>query len=257
MSSATAFQDKVVIVTGGAAGIGKNTSLALAAAGAKVVISERNKQQGDAVVAEIEREGGTALFFHGDMAVEAEIEALIRFTVCHFGRLDMAFNNAAVASAGPFLEVTAQEYNIIFSLNVWGVMALMKHEIRAILETKGSGSIVNNTSIAAFRGVAGMSVYASSKAAVENLSKSVAVEFASRGIRVNTIAPGPIDTDILNRTVEPNAETRAALTQLVPVGYIGAVDDITRGVLFLLDPANVYVTGASLSIDGGAVAKLM
>lgn len=253
----SSFTDKVVIVTGATSGIGKDAAIALAREGAKVVLSGRRETEGEAVVATITAAGGTAVFFKGDMSKEADIEALVNLTVQRFGRLDMAFNNAGVESAaGGVTEATEAEYRKVFDLNVWGVLALMKHEIRAIVETKGSGSIVNNSSIVGFRGFGAFPIYTASKWAVEGLSKSAALEYAAQGIRVNTVAPGPIVTEMMNRAA-PTEEARAGFASLVPTKAIGDVSDITRAVIYLLDPKNVYVTGASLNVDGGVLAKLM
>lgn len=251
----SSFTDKVVIVTGATSGIGKDTAIALGRAGAKVVLSGRRETEGQEVVATILAAGGSAVFFKGDMSREEDVEALVNLTVQRFGRLDMAFNNAGVESVGGTTEVTEAEYRKVFDLNVWGVLALMKHEIRAIIETKGSGSIVNNSSIVGFRG-SSMPIYTGSKWAVEGLSKSAAVEYAAQGIRVNTVAPGPIGTDMVNR-IAPTDEARAGFASMIPTKTFGEVSDVTRAVFYLLDPLNVFVTGTSLTVDGGILAKLM
>lgn len=247
------FSGKIAIVTGGASGIGKATAIALANAGAKVVIAGRREPEGGAVVSAIEKADGVAAFFKADVSRESDIEALVAFTMEKFGRLDMAFNNAGVELAGPTLDVTESDYRRIFDVNVWGVLASMKHEIPAMLRT-GGGGIVNTSSIAGHVSVAGLPVYVASKHAVEGLTKAVAVEFAKQGVRVNSVSPGGVATEMLDRFA-PTEEAKAFVANLHPVGRIGKPDDIARAVLFLLDPGNDFVTGTSLAVDGGFLVQ--
>jgi NAD(P)-dependent dehydrogenase (short-subunit alcohol dehydrogenase family) len=251
--SSSSFTGKVALVTGGTSGIGKATALALAAAGAKVVLSGRREPEGQAVVAEITLAGGTAAFFRADASRETEIAALVAFTVATYGRLDLAFNNAGVEHTGSTIDATEADYRRVFDLNVWGVLASMKHEIAAMLKT-GGGSIVNTSSVAGHIGMAGVQVYVASKHAVEGLTKSVALEFARQGIRVNAIAPAAIETEMFDRFAD-NADKRQYMANLHPVGRVGQPADIARGVLYLLDPANTFVTGTSLLVDGGFTAQ--
>jgi NAD(P)-dependent dehydrogenase (short-subunit alcohol dehydrogenase family) len=247
------FRGKVAVVTGGTSGIGKATAIALAGAGAKVVIAGRRETEGGAVASAIEQAGGTAAFFKADVSRECDIEALVAFTVTKFGRLDMAFNNAGVEFAGSTLDVTEADYRRVFDLNVWGVLASMKHEIRAMLKT-GGGSIVNTSSVAGHVSITGLPVYVASKHAVEGLTKAVAIEFARRGVRVNSVSPGGVETEMLDRFASTE-EARAFVANLHPVGRFGQPEDIARAVLFLLDPANEFVTGTSLAVDGGLLAQ--
>ena len=253
-SSATSqFAGKVALVTGGTSGIGTATAVALAAAGAKVVVSGRRETEGAAVVARITAAGGEAAYFRADASVEAEIAAVVAFTVERFGRLDLAFNNAGVELNGPLAGVTEADYRRVFDLNVWGVLASMKHEIPAMLKT-GGGAIVNTSSVAGHAGLAGASVYVASKHAVEGLTKSAALEVARQGIRINAIAPAAIQTEMFNRFA-PTPEQQAFMANLHPVGYFGQPEDIARAVLYLLDPANTFLTGTSLVVDGGWLAQ--
>ena len=247
------FAGKVALVTGATSGIGRATALALAVAGAKVVLSGRREPEGQAAVAEIQKAGGTAAFFRADASKESEVAALVDFTVRTYGRLDLAFNNAGVEHAGPTTDITEADYRRVYDLNVWGVLAALKHEISAMLKT-GGGSIVNTTSALGHVGMGGVQIYAGSKHAVEGITKSVALELARQGIRVNAIAPAAIETEMFDRFAD-NQEKRAHMANMHPVGRVGRPDDIARGVLYLLDPANAFVTGTSLLVDGALTAQ--
>ncbi len=253
MTTTSNFADKVALVTGGTSGIGKATAIALAQAGAKVVLSGRRESQGNEVVAEIEKAGGVAAFFRADSSVEAENKALVDFVLEKFGHLDLAFNNAGVELMGPLVEATEADYRRIFDINVWGVLSSMKYEIPAMLKS-GGGSIVNTSSIAGHVGMAGAGVYIASKHAVEGLTKTAALEVAKENIRVNAIAPAVIETEMFDRFA-PEAEQREYMASLHPVGHNGRPDDIARAALYLLDPANTFVTGTSLKVDGGWLAQ--
>ncbi len=250
----TSFTGKVALVTGGTSGIGKATALALGRVGAKVVLSGRREAEGQAIVAEITKAGGTAAFFKADASVESEIAALVAFTVRTYGRLDLAFNNAGVETGAPVTEVTEADYRRVFDLNVWGVLASLKHEIPVMLKN-GGGSIVNTSSIAGHIGMPGASIYVASKHAVEGLTKVAALEVAKQNIRINAVAPGAIYTEMFERFTGGQKANQDYLVGLHPVGRVGQVDDIARGVLYLLDPANTFVTGTSLAIEGGFMAQ--
>jgi NAD(P)-dependent dehydrogenase (short-subunit alcohol dehydrogenase family) len=243
------FTNKIAIVTGATSGIGKAVAIALAAAGAKVVLAGRREAEGNAAVADIEKAGGTAVFYRADVSKEAEIASLVAFTVEKFGRLDMAFNNAGVEHGASILDVSEEDYRRVFDLNVWGVLASMKHQIPVMLKT-GGGSIVNTSSIVGLAGFAGAAIYSASKHAVEGVTKAAALEFAKQAVRVNSVAPGGIATEMLDRFA-PSAEQQEFMANLHPVGRLGQADDIARAVLYLLDPANTFVTGTCLSVDGG------
>jgi NAD(P)-dependent dehydrogenase (short-subunit alcohol dehydrogenase family) len=248
------YTGKVALVTGGTSGIGKATAIAFAQAGAKVVLSGRREKEGAAVVAEIERLGGTAAFVRADIAVEADVKAMVDFAVVTHGRLDVAFNNAGVEWMGPLESATEAEYRRVFDINVWGVLNSMRHEIPAMLRT-GGGAIVNTSSIAGHIGMAQVSVYIASKHAVEGLTKAVALEFAKQNIRVNAVAPAVIATDMVDRFAGKEGEMREYLKSLHPVGRIGTSEEVAAAVLYLCSDAASFTTGISVPVDGGFLAQ--
>jgi NAD(P)-dependent dehydrogenase (short-subunit alcohol dehydrogenase family) len=250
----TDYTGKVALVTGGTSGIGKATAIAFAQAGAKVVLSGRREKEGAAVVAEIERLGGTAAFVRADVAVEADVKAMVDFAVATYGRLDVAFNNAGVEWMGPLESATEAEYRRVFDINVWGVLNSMRHEIPAMLRT-GGGAIVNTSSVAGHIGMAQVSIYIASKHAVEGLTKAVALEFAGQNIRVNAVAPAVIATDMVDRFAGAEGEMREYLKSLHPVGRIGTSEEVAAAVLYLCSDAASFTTGISVPVDGGFLAR--
>ena len=248
------YIDKIVLFTGGTSGIGKATALALAEAGAKVVITGRREREGADVAAEITKTGGTAAFVRADVAKDADVARAIDFVLSTHGRLDVAFNNAGIEIAGPLNEVTEEQYRRAFDINVWGVLNSMKYEIAAMLKSSG-GAIVNTSSVAGHIALPQASIYVATKHAVEGLTKAVALEFAKQGIRVNAIAPGSIDTDMVDRLVGKDGERRNWLLSLHPVGRFGTSEEIAAAVLYLASDAAKFTTGTSLLVDGGMTAQ--
>src|SRR2546430_5810783 len=238
------FSGKVALVTGGTSGIGKTTAIEFARAGAKVVLTGRREKEGAQVVDEIRKLGGDAAFVRADVTKDADVKAMVDFTVGKFGRLDVAFNNAGVEWTGPLDQATEAEYRRVFDINVWGVLNSMRHEIPVMLKN-GGGAIVNNSSVAGHVGLAGASIYMASKHAVEGLTKSIALEFAKQSIRVNAVAPGVIATDMLDRFAGKEGEMRDSITSIIPVGRIGAGEEIAAAVLFTTTHFPKYITLAS------------
>jgi len=251
MNNGKTFEGKVVLVTGGTSGIGKATAIKFARAGAKVVLSGRREKEGAEVVNEIRKLGGEGAFVRADIAKDADIQAMVQFTVDKFGKLDVAFNNAGVEWTGPLDRATEAEYRRVFDINVWGVLNSMRHEIPAMLKN-GGGAIVNTSSVAGHVGLAQVSVYIASKHAVEGLTKSVALEFAKQNIRVNAVAPGIIATEMFDRFA--GEEMRDQIIASVPVARVGAAAEIAAAVLYLASDAAKFTTGTSLVVDGGFVA---
>jgi NAD(P)-dependent dehydrogenase (short-subunit alcohol dehydrogenase family) len=241
------YTNKIVLVTGGTSGIGKVTAIAFANAGAKVVLTGRREKEGAEVVAEINQTGGTASFVRADVSKDADIVKAIDFVLATYGRLDVAFNNAGVEMLGPLDQVTEEQYRSTFDINVWGVLNSMKHEIPAMLKS-GGGAIVNTSSIAGHIGLAQASIYVATKHAVEGLTKAAAVEFAQQGIRVNAVAPGTIDTEMVARFPK---EAQEWLKSQHPVGRFGTSEEVAAAVLYLASDVAKFTTGTILAVDGG------
>jgi NAD(P)-dependent dehydrogenase (short-subunit alcohol dehydrogenase family) len=251
------FENKVALVTGGTSGIGLATAVAFARAGAKVVLSGRREKEGKQVVSLIMKSGGDAAFIKTDVSNEVEVEALVDQTVSTFGRLDVAFNNAGVEGEGARRthEQSVANYRTVMDINVLGVLVAMKYEIAAMLKN-GGGSIVNNASVAGLVGLPGASVYVASKHAVMGLTRSAALEYAREGIRVNAVSPGPIQTPMLDRFMgELGAEVEAHLMNTLPMGRKGRAEEIAEAVLWLCSDKGSFVTGQSLTVDGGWTAQ--
>jgi NAD(P)-dependent dehydrogenase (short-subunit alcohol dehydrogenase family) len=246
------FTDKIALVTGGTSGIGKATAIAFARAGAKVVLTGRREKEGAQVVGEIKKIGGDAAFIRADVAKDADVKAMVDFTVDKFGQFDVAFNNAGVEWKGPLDQATEVEYRRIFDINVWGVLNSMRHEIPVMLKN-GGGAIVNNSSVAGHVGLGEVSIYIASKHAVEGLTKAVALEFARQNIRVNAVAPGVIATDMFDRFA--GREVGDQITSMIPVGRKGVTEEIAAAVLYLCSDDAKFTTGTSLVVDGGWVAQ--
>lgn len=249
------FQDKVVLVTGGTSGIGQETAIQFAKAGAKVVLAGRRTEQGEAVVSTIKADGGEAHFVQTDVTNEGQVEHLVNATVERYGRLDIAFNNAGIELTGPITDVTEDDYRRVFDINVLGVFLSQKYEIPAMLKS-GGGVIINTSSIVGHVAMPGASVYIASKHAVEGITKTTALELAGQGIRVNAVAPGAIATDMIDRFAgEQGTESRQQLAESHPMGRLGEAKEIAAAVLYLASDAASFTTGISLPVDGGYLAK--
>jgi NAD(P)-dependent dehydrogenase (short-subunit alcohol dehydrogenase family) len=245
----TPFTGKVALITGGTAGIGRATSVAFAERGANVVVAGRREAEGAETVALIQKAGGHGLFVRTDVAVESEIAALVARTQEHFGRLDFAFNNAGVGGEGRGgITATEEIYDRIMNINARAVFFSMKHQVPAIL-LSGGGAIVNNASVLGLR-PSGSVIYSASKAAVISLTKSVALEFAPKGIRVNAVCAAIIETD-MTQNMRSNEETRQDLLKRHPVGRFGRSEEVAGAVLYLCSPEAAFITGTALPIDGG------
>jgi len=244
----------VVLITGGLSGIGRATALAFAKKGANVVVSGRRDDAGKELADELRSLGTEAEYINADVRMEDDVRALVDQTVARFGRLDVAVNNAGTeGQVGPILDQTAETYAATFDTNVLGVLLSMKHQVR-VMQPQGSGSIINISSTYGHEGAAGASVYVGSKHAVEGITKSVALETAKSGIRVNAVAPGPTDTAMLTRfTGTP--ENKAALAMQVPMERLGHSAELAEAIVFIGSDAASYITGHILNVDGGHTAN--
>ncbi len=244
----------VVLITGALTGIGRATAVLFAQEGARVVVSGRSDPEGQQLTAELQARGAEALFVRTDVRNDDEVRDLVDRTVARFGRLDAAVNCAGTeGKSGPVTEQTAETYAATFDTNVLGVLLSMKHEMRVMLAQR-SGSIVNVSSTLGRTGAPGASVYSASKHAVEGLTKSAALEAAASGVRINIVAPGPIETGMLNRFTG-TAERKASLTASVPLNRAGRPEEVAEIILFLASDKASFITGASYLIDGGRTAR--
>ncbi len=244
----------VVLITGALTGIGRAAAVLFAQEGARVVVSGRHDKEGEQLAAELQALGAEALFVRTDVRNDDEVRDLLHTTVARFGRLDAAVNCAGTeGKPGPLTEQTAETYAATFDTNVLGVLLSMKHELRVMLPQR-SGSIVNVSSTYGHIGAAGASVYAASKHAVEGLTKSAALEAAASGVRINAVAPGPVETAMLTRFAG-TAERKAGLSATVPLNRIGRPEEAAEAIVFLASAKASFVTGASYLVDGGKAAR--
>jgi NAD(P)-dependent dehydrogenase (short-subunit alcohol dehydrogenase family) len=244
--------NKVGIVTGGGTGIGRATALAMARAGASLVIGNRGAKLGEEVVRAIEQAGGRAVFQVTDVSNPEDAKALVERAVKEFGRLDLAFNNAgADGEQVPLHEQDIEKASLLFDVNIKGVFYCMKYEIQEMLRT-GGGSIVNTSSIFGLNGYPGWSLYSATKHAVTGMTKSAALDYAQRGIRVNAVGPGPVETPLLARGTGGDPHSYSSF---VPMGRIGQPEEIADPVVWLLSDEAGYVTGHTFPVDGGVCAQ--
>jgi len=245
----------VVLVTGALTGIGRSTALAFARQGARLVVSGRRDVAGLALAAELRALGALAEFLRAAVRVEAEVRSLVEQTVERFSRLDVAVNNAGTeGQLGPITGQSVDNYTATFETNVLGTLLALKHEMRVMLKHR-AGAIVNLSSVASQVGIAGASVYAASKHAVEGLTKSAALEGAASGVRVNAVAPGPVATEMLDRFTGGDEAAKAGFLASIPARRAATPDEIAQPVVFLASDAARYLTGQSVTVDGGYTAQ--
>lgn len=244
-------RQKVCVVTGGASGLGRATALALAETGAAVAIGDRDDEAGAALAAKIENAGGTAAYFPLDVANPADVARFIDDVVARFGRLDVAVNNAGIEGLRSQIgDYPDDAWSKVIDINLSGVFYCMKHEINAMLHG-GAGSIVNVGSTASLRGTASMGAYTAAKHGIIGLTKSAALEYASRNIRINAICPGSFRTPMSERL---NNGDFSKIEQVTPMKRVASAAEIARSILWLCLDDSSFITGAALPVDGGKLA---
>ena len=245
------FNGKVALVTGAASGMGLATAHAFAEAGAAVVLADVKEDAVKAAAHTLVAAGHKTLAVCCDVSDDAQVSAMVERTVAAFGRLDAAFNNAGVmARIAPVTESTRDDWDGVIGINLRGVWACMKHELRQ-MERQGSGAIVNNASVGALTGNPGIASYIASKHGVVGLTRTAALEVVKRGIRVNAVNPGLIDTQLARDVVAGDEQAYAELEKHVPIGRAGHPEEIASAVLWLCSPGASYVVGQALTVDGG------
>ena len=251
MKNVLDFTGKVALVTGAASGMGLATARAFAEAGAAVVLGDLREDTVKAEAGKLLEAGFKAFAIRCDVSDDADVETAVERAVAEFGSLDVAFNNAGVmAKLVPTADSTREEWDRVIGVNLRGVWSSMKHELRQ-MERQGSGAIVNNASVGALTGNPGIGSYIASKHGVVGLTRTAALEYIKKGIRVNAVNPGLIDTQIARDVVSGNEDAYADLAKGVPIQRAGRPEEIASAVLWLCSPGASYVVGQALTIDGG------
>jgi NAD(P)-dependent dehydrogenase (short-subunit alcohol dehydrogenase family) len=249
------LREKVALITGAGSGIGREAALLFAKEGASVVAVDMNDAAGKETVAAIEKDGGRAVFAHADVSRSADVEAMVAAAKKTYGRLDVLFNNAGIfpANDGSVLETDEKTWDLVLSVNLKGVFLGCKYGIPAMLES-GGGSIINTASFVALMGSATPQIaYTASKGGVLALTREIAVEFARRGIRVNAICPGPVDTPLLQELFSDPARKARRLVH-IPMGRLARAKEVAQAALFLASDDSSYVNGTAFTVDGAITA---
>jgi NAD(P)-dependent dehydrogenase (short-subunit alcohol dehydrogenase family) len=251
---AAELEGKVALVTGGTSGIGRETAVLFAKAGAKVVVAGRREKEGQETIELVRSAGVDSLFVKTDVSKASEVEALVQKAVEKFGRLDAAFNNAGVEGAyAPIVRQSEDDFDKTININLKGVWLCLKYEIRQMLKQGSGGAIVNMASVLGLVGSAGTSAYSASKHAVIGLTQTAALENAQKGIRVNAVCPGFIETPMSDRTLRAPAAHQFAVS-CHPMGRLGKAIEIAEAVVWMCSDRASFMTGQVLSLDGGFLA---
>ena len=245
------FKGQVALVTGAAKGMGLASARAFAESGAAVVLADLDGALAEQEAKRIVGEGGLATGLRCDVADEAQVAAVIDQAVAEFGRLDMAFNNAGIqVPPSDAADEPLDSFERVTAVNQRGVWACMKHELR-VMRAQGSGAIVNCSSLGGLVGLPGRAAYHGTKHAVIGMTKSAAVEYAPRGVRINAVCPGVVDTPMVQDMLEGQTDAMAEIMKAQPIGRLGRADEVAAAVLWLCSPAASFVVGVALPVDGG------
>ena len=251
MNNPLDFSGKVALVTGAAAGMGLATAKAFAEAGASVVLADYKEETMKAAAQKLVAAGHKAIAVRCDVSDDAQVAAMVDRTVAEFGRIDAAFNNAGVmAHIAPTADSTREDWDRVIGINLRGVWSCMKHELRH-MERQGSGAIVNNASVGALTGNPGIASYIAAKHGVVGLTRTAALEYVKKGIRVNAVNPGLIDTQVARDVVNGNEQAYVEISKNVPIRRAGTPVEISSTFMWLCCPGASYVVGHALTVDGG------
>lgn len=251
--------EKIALVTGAAAGIGQATALKFAEEGAKVVVSDVDKDGGNETVARIHEKGGEAFFAEADISSAEDVRELIAKTIKFYGRLDCACNNAGIEGRiVPIVDQTEEDFDRVIAVNLKGTFLCLKYEIPQMLEN-GGGAVVNLASVAGLIGFPGLGPYVASKHAINGLTKNAALEYSKRGVRVNSVCPGGIETRMLNSLAAQASDGRSDAHEMMdplhPIGRIGRPDEVAELIVWLCSARASFITGANIPVDGGYLAQ--
>jgi NAD(P)-dependent dehydrogenase (short-subunit alcohol dehydrogenase family) len=248
------LEGKVALVTGAGRGLGRAGALALARAGADLALVSRTRSQLEETAAAVERLGRKAAVLTADIRSGAEVEAAVRGAVAELGRIDILFNNAGTNVRKPVVETSDEDWHTVVETNVKGVFVVARAVARRMIQQR-SGRIINMSSMSAVSAERDKVVYASSKAAVSQFTKGLAVELAPHGVTVNAVAPGYMLTPLVRGYLEADEARRERILQRIPLGRLGAPEDIGGALVFLASDAARYITGATIAVDGGWTAS--
>ena len=248
------LQNKVALITGGTSGIGRETAVLFAKAGAKVVITGRREAEGNETIQLVRAAGGDGLFVKSDVAKSADVQSAVQKTVDKFGRLDIAFNNAGIEGQWkPIIQQTEEDWDTVIDINLKGTWLCLKYEIQQMLKQGGGGAIVNMSSVAGLMGSAGAAVYVASKHGVIGLTRNAALECSAQGIRVNAVCPAVIETAMAERAFA-DPEVNKRVLAMHPLGRFGKSMEIAEAVLWLSSDKSSFMTGHYITLDGGMLA---